>query len=144
MCMCKTLLFCLRFFVTTKLNVENLGGHLNNRTCALRYHLIKSESPNLQVHSGLWPRGIPNHWQQERLYYWELNCTNPVVENSTFKIITIRKLGQQCETFASAIAWTDVSLSLQRIHVANARFNSCLCTQKLDGVGPIDNRPSTK
>ena len=29
-----------------------LGLLLNNRTCSLKYHLIKSESPNLYVHSG--------------------------------------------------------------------------------------------
>ena len=37
---------------TAKLSVENYAGLLNNRTCALKYHLIKSESPNLQVHLG--------------------------------------------------------------------------------------------
>ena len=37
-----------------KPSVENLDGLLNNRTYVLKYLLISSESPNLQVHSGWW------------------------------------------------------------------------------------------
>ena len=35
---------------TAKPGVEYYGGLLNNRACALKYHLTISESPNLQVH----------------------------------------------------------------------------------------------
>ena len=38
--------------ITAKPSVGNYGALLNNRTCALKYHLIKSESSNLQLHSG--------------------------------------------------------------------------------------------
>ena len=37
---------------TAKPSDENLDGLLINRTCAMKYHLNKSESPNLQVLSG--------------------------------------------------------------------------------------------
>ena len=36
---------------TARQSVNNLDGLLNNRTCALKYHLINSDSPNLQVSS---------------------------------------------------------------------------------------------
>ena len=41
-----------RLRCTAKPSVENLDGLLNNRPCALKYHLIKSQSPNLLVNSG--------------------------------------------------------------------------------------------
>ena len=33
---------------------ENQGGLMNNRACALKYHLIKSKSPKLHVHPFGW------------------------------------------------------------------------------------------
>ena len=35
--------------LTAKPNVENYGGLLNKRACAVKYHLIKPESTNLMV-----------------------------------------------------------------------------------------------
>ena len=34
---------------TAKPSVENYGGLLNNRACAVKYHLIKAESTDLKV-----------------------------------------------------------------------------------------------
>ena len=48
----QTLTFNQAMTYTAKPSAENLDGILNKRTFALKYHLIISESPNLQVNSG--------------------------------------------------------------------------------------------
>ena len=42
----------LESLLTAKPGDENESGLLSCRTCAVKYHLIKSESPNLQVQCG--------------------------------------------------------------------------------------------
>ena len=50
-----TTMYCNVLFCTDctllKRVLQNYDGILNNRTCAVKYHIIKSESPNLQVSS---------------------------------------------------------------------------------------------
>ena len=49
-----------------KPGVENKSGLLSCTTCgtcAVKYHLIKSESPNLQVHFGWWLGPGPGPWE---------------------------------------------------------------------------------
>ena len=48
-------LHCMALHGTAKPSVENKSGLLNNMACSLSHHLIKAESPNLQLTSGSWP-----------------------------------------------------------------------------------------
>ena len=91
-------MFCCIYY-TAKLSVENWNGLLNNRTCAVKYRLIKSESPNLQVHSCWWLSSIQFSVcciiQEKRNYYWELHSTNPIFQKSIFLINIIYIFGRQ-------------------------------------------------
>ena len=50
-----------RYLHTAKLGVENYGELLNHRTCALKYYLTKSKSPNPLLHFGWWPSASFNN-----------------------------------------------------------------------------------
>ena len=62
----------------------------------MRYHLFESESQNLQVHSGLWPSASLNIDNKKDSSTGNFIVQTLLLRSQPFKIITIRKLGQQC------------------------------------------------